>query len=166
MLYCYPAASPPNTMLNIEEIAEYSTVSTLYGGGDEVRLVKWYLHLQQSAKSANLSQDFCPQHCRFTSGLVMKLLSWGVVEASSLSYLLWGKRIQISFLLAQNPLHELFSMTCSQGCALRKILGNPSGTQRCRLRCPEVTLGSLNKTIRHSRHARVIFLCVNWITSS
>ena len=33
----------------------------------------------------------------------------------------------------------------NQGCALRKMLWSPSGTQPCGLGCPEVKLGSPNK---------------------
>ena len=40
----------------------------------------------------------------------------------------------------------------SQGCALRKILGSPLGTQLCRLGCPEVQLGHPHKKKNHKKN--------------
>ena len=46
---------------------------------------------------------------------------------------------QLSFSIEQRRKNK------DQGCALRKILGSPSGTQTCRLGFPENKLGSPNK---------------------
>ena len=58
--------------------------------------------------------------------------------------MLWLQVKQIVFAgIVINFIHGILGV---QGFAVKKILGSPSGTQPCRLGCPEVKLGSPNES--------------------
>ena len=56
---------------------------------------------------------------------------------------------------------EVIACFCIQGCALRKILGSPLGTQPCRLGCPEVKLSHPNEKKKNQKLINLVTLLIN-----